>query len=142
LNPIIDCGSTTWLQWTVLEHILPRAMQYDPHGQIVASPTLSGAPTIANGGLVPGPPFRITFRISDRAVWADGSPITSADFAFTWRAIMHTRGSIWTDTYRRIVGVDDADPTVAVVTLDEPWAGWPELFGGAHGFILERAAFG
>src|SRR5439155_19300357 len=29
LNPIIDCGSTTWLQWTVLEHILPRAMQYD-----------------------------------------------------------------------------------------------------------------
>jgi ABC-type transport system substrate-binding protein len=139
LNPLLACAQPETYQ-SVLYHVLPRAMQFAPDGSLVASPLLADAPTLDNGGLTQAP-FTVRFRISDRAVWDDGSPITSEDFAFTWKAILHTRGSVMVDTYQRIVAVDTIDPKTAVLKFDEPWAGWTELFGGSKGFVLEAAAF-
>ncbi len=139
LNPLLACAQPETYQ-SVLYHVLPRAMQFAPDGSLVASPLLADAPTLDNGGLTQAP-FTVRFRINDRAVWNDGSPITSEDFAFTWKAILHTRGSVMVDTYQRIVAVDATDPKTAVLKFDEPWAGWTELFGGSKGFVLEAAAF-
>ena len=116
-------------------------MQLDARGNYVRSPLLSQAPSLENGGLQRGPPFTVTFRIREGAIWDDGSPIISEDFAFTWRAIMHTKGSILAEQYAAIRSIDTTAPKVAVVALDEPTATWPELFGGSAGFVLKRSAF-
>ena len=124
----------------MLEHVLPRAMQLDPKGNFVASPLLREAPSLENGDLTEDP-FTVRFRISDRAVWEDGSPITAADFRFTWRAIVSTPNEARPHGYELIRSVDAPDPKTAEIVLGEPYAGWPDLFGGVFGFVLKSAAF-
>jgi peptide/nickel transport system substrate-binding protein len=140
LNPITSCAGYKWTFMTVLQHVLPRAMEVSPDSLFVASPLLREAPTLENGG-VSQSPFTVTFRIRDGAVWDDGSPITSTDFAFTWRALMHTTGSIWTRRYEHVAGINSPDPATAVLKFSEPYAPWPELFGGSFGFVLKASAF-
>ena len=140
LNPIKTCAGD-WAWYTVLEHVLPRAMQLDPGGNYVPSVLLAEAPSLENGGLRRGPPFTVTFRIREEAVWDDGSPITSEDFAFTWRAILNTTNSAHELAYRAIRSIDTTDPKTVVIKFRDATARWPELFGGSRGFILKRAAF-
>jgi len=115
LNPILDCGSEPWARYTVLQHVLRRAMQLDAAGNHVASPLLTQAPSLANGGLRLGPPFTVSFHIRNDAVWDDGSPITSADFEFTWKAIVYTKRSVEASEYRAIRSIDTTDPKTAIV---------------------------
>ncbi len=47
-------------------------------------------PTLANGGIrlnEAGYPMSITYRLRPGVLWHDGAPFTSADVAFTWRAV-------------------------------------------------------
>jgi ABC-type transport system substrate-binding protein len=141
LNPILDCGSEPWARYSVFQHVLPRAMQLDAEGNYVPSPLLTQAPSLSNGGLRLGPPFTVAFHIRNQAVWDDGSPITSEDFDFTWRAIVYTDRSIGATSYRAIRSIDTTDPKTAIVEFREVTAQWPEFFGGSQGFILKRAAF-
>jgi peptide/nickel transport system substrate-binding protein len=140
LNPITACADNAWTYYTVLEHVLPRAMQLDPKGNFVLSPLLVEAPSLNTGDLSQSP-FTVTFKIRPEAVWDDGSPITSADFDFTWRAILLTPGAIRTAGYRQIEYIDATDPKVAVIGFKTPYADWQDLFGGAFGFILKESAF-
>ena len=43
--------------------------------------------------------FTVTYRIRPEARWSDGTPITSTDVRFTWRAILDTQGSLQTIGY-------------------------------------------
>jgi ABC-type transport system substrate-binding protein len=140
LNPITDCAASAWTRYTVLEHVLPRAMQVDLTGNFVASPMLVDAPSLANGELSLNP-FTVRFHISPDAVWADQTPITSEDFAFTWRAILNTTRARDTQSYAHISRIDATDPATAVIRFKDVYANWPDLFGGARGFVLEAAAF-
>jgi peptide/nickel transport system substrate-binding protein len=103
---------------------------------IAALQTLPSPLTFVDGGFRPtallaseptvesGPPQRVTYRIDPRAVWSDGTPITSADFRYTWEQgrANNIRGM------GDIASVDDADPTTVVVTWREPSAAWRERF--------------
>jgi peptide/nickel transport system substrate-binding protein len=140
LNPITSCGASNWTRFTVLEHVLPRAMQVDLAGNFVASPMLVEAPSLANGELTLNP-FTVRFHISPAAVWADKSPITSEDFAFTWRAILNTTDASDTRGYDQIASIGAIDPKTAIITFTDIYADWPDLFGGTSGFVLEEAAF-
>jgi len=140
VNPITQCGSATWTWYSVLEQVLPYAMVLDLQGNFVASPTLSEAPTLDNGGLIQDP-FTVTFRISPEAVWEDGSPITSADFDFTWKAIMNTTGVYNQAGYSEIGSIDTSDPAAAVIQFKSVYVDWPDLFGGVYQGILKAAAF-
>ena len=47
-------------------------------------------PTLQNGGIrlgEAGYPMSIAYRLRPRVLWHDGAPFTSADVAFTWRAV-------------------------------------------------------
>jgi peptide/nickel transport system substrate-binding protein len=142
LNPITSCTSSLPDTWTVANQVLPRAMEITPRGDYVASPVLSEEPSQANGGLRQSPNYSVTFRISKEAVWDDGSPITSRDFAFTWRAVMATKPQSANTTYGydHIQSVDASQPKVAVVTFRDVWPDWRDLFGGAS-YLLKAAAF-
>lgn len=135
LNPL-TCADDV-LHEQVLQHVLPVAFEVDAGGDYVTSPLLAAEPepTASDDGV------EIRYRISPEARWANGRPVTSSDFLGTWRAVMDTPGADRL-RYDRILDVDDADPAVAVVTLDGPMIDWQELFGGATGFVLEADAFG
>jgi peptide/nickel transport system substrate-binding protein len=140
INPITSCSAATWTHYTVLQHVLPRAMQLDSGGNVVASPLLVEAPTLDNGGLSQSP-FTVRFKLNTRAVWDDGSPITSNDFAFTWRAIRNTTGAYDVEPYEAIDAIDTKDPRTAVVRFAEPLGDWWTLFGGPSEYVLKKAAF-
>jgi peptide/nickel transport system substrate-binding protein len=140
LNPITGCAAATATWWTVLDHVLAHAMVLDERGNWVASPLLTQAPSLANGGLTENP-FTLTYRLNPKATWADGAPITSADFDFTWRAIMNTESSYTTVSYDQIESIDITDPGTVAIRFKDVFADWPDLFGGPFGGILEKAAF-
>ena len=141
LNPVTSCRNATWLLWSVLVHVRPALMEFDVNNNIGASPLLVEAPTVDNGGAVLNDDgtLTITYRLNPEARWSDGTPITSTDVWFTWRAIIDTEGSISTIGYELITDVDHDDPHTAVVTLSEPYAPWRELFGGLDGILPAHA---
>jgi peptide/nickel transport system substrate-binding protein len=142
LNPITSCANASWLPWTAWQYVMPRLMQVDPAGNFVASDLLAEAPSKENGG-IKEQPFTISFRLNPKAVWDDGSPITSEDVRFTWQAILKTTGSVGTAGYDQIASIDTSDPHTAVIRFKAPYADWWDLFGGANanGVVLKKAAF-
>lgn len=140
LDPIDTCANASWEDWGVTEHILPKAMTITPEGTFAATPLITEAPTLENGDLVKSP-FSVKFKIDPKAVWDDGTPITSKDFEFTWQAHIKTKGSLFTTGYDKITSVDTTDPHTAVVHYKQVYADWPDNFGGNTDFILKAAAF-
>ena len=130
LNPITSCANASWVLWSVTTHLLPRLMELDAANNYRASPTLDTEPTTQNGGLVVDDDgtFTLTYRLNPAAVWSDGTPITSTDVWFTWRARLDTAGTLDTAGYDLVTGVRTDDPQLAVVTFSEPYAPWRDLF--------------
>ena len=82
------CAGESWGLWTMQEETMPRVFDvvrrgaqwvYTPSVLMAAPPTLS----TVNGAQT------VTYRINPDAVWSDGVPITSADFAYTWDQVAH-----------------------------------------------------
>ena len=140
LNPLTQCAASSTLWWVVLEQVMPYAMVANLHGDMVASPLLTEAPTIANKGIQQHP-FRITYHIKPNADWADGTPITSKDFAFTWRAILNTPNAYTTAGYNLIQSISTSSAKTVVITFKKPYASWAQLFGGVYQGIVEAHAF-
>lgn len=141
LNPITSCANASWLVWSVTAHVLPRLMELDVDGNHQASPVIVEAPSLENG-LITEDPFTVTYQIRDDADWSDGTPMTSEDIRFTWRAILDTTGTLSTSGVDLITDIDTSDPKVAVLTFSEPYAPWADLFGGGTGSFLKADEFG
>ena len=140
LNPVTSCANASWLTWSVTAHILPRLMEVDAEGGYRASPVLAEAPSLENG-LITEEPFTVTFRLREDAVWSDGTPMTSEDIRFTWRAVMDTTGTLSTAGFDLITDVATPDAQTAVVSFEETYAPWGDLFGGGTGFFLKADEF-
>ena len=132
VNPVTSCANATWTIWSVLIHYLPRLMELDQTNTYVASSLLAEEPTVSNGGLVTADDgtFTLTYRLNPDATWSDGTPITSTDIWFTWRAGLDTTGTLSTIGLDLITDIDHSEPHTAVITFSEPYAPWPTLFGG------------
>ncbi len=101
-------------------------------------------PTRANGDISPDG-RRIVYHLRRGVRFADGKPLTSADVAFTFAAIVDPRNPVLSeDAYRRVSALSTPDPYTVVVRLRAPWnAAVRELFAQsdfAFG-ILPRHAF-
>jgi ABC-type transport system substrate-binding protein len=75
------------------------------------------------------PAMRVTYTLSDAAVWDDGTEISSADFQCTLDAIMNTPGSLSTTGYDQILSIAGEGKEV-VVEFSGKYAPWKLLFGG------------
>jgi peptide/nickel transport system substrate-binding protein len=141
INPINQCANSSWLQWLVPIHTLPRLAELDAKNNFVASPLLKEYPTPDNGGVTgSGSTFTVTYHLNPDAKWSpDGTPITSADVAFTWHAYLETTGSLSTTGYDQISSIETPDPQTAVVHFKETYNDWPDVMGGFSGVILEKA---
>jgi peptide/nickel transport system substrate-binding protein len=72
----------------------------------------------------------IVYHLRRGIRFADGVPLTSADVAFTYRAIMDPRNPVLSeDEYRRVASLTTPDPYTVLVRLRTPWnAAVRELF--------------
>ena len=111
-------------------------------------------PSRENGDISPDGKT-ITYHLRRNVRFADGKPLTSADVAFTYKAIIDPRNNVLSvDAYQRIASVKTPDPYTVVIRLKNPWnAAVSRLFAQsdfafgilpAHAFTdtkLERAAW-
>jgi peptide/nickel transport system substrate-binding protein len=78
-------------------------------------------PTRANGD-ISRDGTRITYHLRPDARFADGVPLTSADVAFTYRAIFDPRNRATSvEPYRRIASLQTPDAHTVVIWLRSPW---------------------
>jgi peptide/nickel transport system substrate-binding protein len=129
---VSSCAGSSWGVYTMQEETMPRVFDVLQRGgqwTYVPSPLLAGPPalTTVGGAQV------VTYRLNPNAVWSDRVPITSTDFRYTWDQIAHGTSIYDRTGYDRIATVDDRDPHTAVVTFQQPYAGWRQLFGGVYG---------
>ncbi|MBV8531121.1 MAG: ABC transporter substrate-binding protein [Candidatus Eremiobacteraeota bacterium] len=78
-------------------------------------------PSRNNGDISPDG-TQITYRLRRGVRFADGVPLTSADVAFTYRAIFDPRNRATSvEPYRRIVSLQTPDAHTVVIRLRRPW---------------------
>lgn len=64
----------------------------------------------------------ITYHLRRGVKFADGTPFTSADVAFTYRAIMDSRNNVLSvDAYQRIASLRTPDDHTVAISLKHPW---------------------
>lgn len=127
---INSSAGASWGNWSLGIHTLPQAFSIQPDGSYAPSPVLAGEPE-----LVTEPKQVVTYHINPAAVWDDGTPITSKDFAYLWDQIVNGEDIYDATGYTQIESIDSTDPATAVVTFSEPYAAWKDLFGGFYFLI-------
>ena len=136
-----SCGGSSWGFWMMGAPVLPRSFDVVKDGENwvpKASLVLSEEPKLDTSGAKPV----VAYKISPKAVWSTGDPITSTDFKYTWDQIKNGKDIYDTTGYADIEGVDDSKADTAVVTFSKPFAGWKQLFGGQYGILPAKILTG
>ena len=124
LNPIYNDGATGAALNALAFSYLLRPL---PDGRLVPD-VATAVPTLRNGGIAPDG-RTITYRLRHGVRWQDGAPLTSADVAFTVRAIVNPRNTIGSrNPFNRIVSVETPDPYTVRLHLRVPDAAVTGLF--------------
>ena len=120
LNAHLPAGNlpaTLWVTAPVLQ------------GALRVTPTFSYEPVLVEHADAGGDPFQVTYRIREAAQWSDGTPVSAADFVFTWETYIDPANQVTArDGYDRIVGAEIVDQRTVTFAFDEPFAPWRTLF--------------
>ena len=128
----ISAGNATSTQ-TIMGRVMPGAFNVKPDFSVAFDENLlTEEPSLSTDG---GTQVN-TYKISDDAVWSDGTPITADDFIYTWNAQRSAdpadggcEGVLSTNGYANIANVEGSDDGKTVtVTYAEPYADWQALF--------------
>jgi peptide/nickel transport system substrate-binding protein len=85
---------------------------------------ISEMPSAENGG-ISADGKSITLKLRDDIVWSDGTPITSADFIFTYEMTIDPNNTVASAyPYDLMSSVEAPDDQTVVMTFDEPFAPW------------------
>ena len=87
-NPNTASGDT-WADRLLLEPVLPSAFTVTPSDQAVYNSAL-----ITQAELQGTNPQTVVYTINPKAVWSDGTPVTAADFVYTWEQERGTVGPL------------------------------------------------
>lgn len=133
LNPFLSAGANTTLA-LVGGATWAGAVELDGVSLDPVPVLLEELPTVANGGLTLNDDGTLTvlYRIRAEAAWEDGSPVTGADFEFTY--LLLTDGSLpirtaLRDQYGLIIADSvEADEKTFTFTLRQPTIDYLSLF--------------
>ena len=111
-NPLLTTNRTSL---AVAAKLYPALLGQDPNtGAIVPTALATGWTVSADGRTY-------TFALTDQAAWSDGVPVTSADFAFTYRAVADAGvQSPYRTVTQNIMDIATPDAHTVVITLAEP----------------------
>lgn len=123
LNPRLSNATAPWFQTFLFDSLFVA----DERGNYL--PRLARElPTLRNGGISPDR-TTYTIRLRPNVKWHDGRPLTSADVAFTHRAVVSPANRITQRAgYEQVTRVETPDPLTVVFTLREPNAAFLELW--------------
>ena len=139
LDFVGSCSGSSWGYWMVAVNTLPRVFSAERVGdddvwEYQTTDLMAEEPRLETD-----PVQKITYTISDDAVWSDGKPIVGEDFVYTWDQIANTDDVYDQTGYKNIdkVEVDKDDSKVVVVTFKdgEEFAPWKSLFSGNYGVL-------
>lgn len=125
LNPLLTQESDVADLATLYEGVL---FQIDDHDRLV--PELATTiPSKANGGISPDG-LTITYHLRRGVRWQDGVPVTSADVAFSYRAVMNPANDVSPRMgYDRIASVTTPDRWTVVLRMKRPYSPIVAQFG-------------
>ncbi|MGY6633137.1 MAG: peptide ABC transporter substrate-binding protein [Alkalilacustris sp.] len=120
--------------------VLEPLARFDPEARL--TPWLAeDIPTLDNGG-VSEDLRTITWRLKEGLLWSDGTPVTSADVAFTHEYCTHPEGGCaYRDRFAGIEGIETPDDRTIVITFEDATPNPYMAFVGAGSPILQRAQF-
>jgi peptide/nickel transport system substrate-binding protein len=133
LNPLY---TQMWFVSVIYPVYMCQAWMWDENN--VPFPNLvTEIPSIENGGISADGTV-ITLKLRDDIVWSDGTPITSADFKFTYDMEMADTNAVTTRSpYDVMTSVETPDDRTVVVTFKEPYTPWLALlFSGTNGLSI------
>ncbi|MEZ5752913.1 MAG: peptide ABC transporter substrate-binding protein [Paracoccaceae bacterium] len=137
MNPYLSGGTKEQEASSIVLEPLAR---YNENGELVAW-LAESIPTVENGG-VAADLMSITWRLREGLVWSDGTPVTSADVAFTAEYCMHPEGGCaQLRNFNGVEGVDVVDERTVTVRFGAPTPVPYGPFVSANSPIIQRAQF-
>lgn len=112
----------------VSSQLYPTLLRYDEN--IEPQPYLASAWEAADDGL------SYTFHLVEDATWTDGTPITSADVAFSFTEMIPSFQAFGKINFSVVSGIETPDEHTVVFTLSYPFAPFLKLLNGIHAPIL------
>ncbi|TVL93948.1 ABC transporter family substrate-binding protein [Streptomyces sp. SAJ15] len=107
--------------------VLPALFTLDPRGR-----PRRNADYLRSAEVVRRQPRQVVvYELDPDAVWSDGRPIGTEDFAAQWKALRGTDNAYWTARnagYDRIAKIESEGKRQVKVTFAKPYADWRALF--------------
>jgi peptide/nickel transport system substrate-binding protein len=104
---------------TIAGLLFSFVLRNDAHGNYIPDLAVR-VPTLQNGDIAPDGK-RIVIHLRHGVVWADGAPLTAADWLFTYRAVMNPRNAVKTRYgWDAIATASAPDPYTIVIRLKRP----------------------
>jgi peptide/nickel transport system substrate-binding protein len=119
LDPLLAANTTEAM---IDRFMFDGLVSIDPTGTKQVPILAAVVPTLQNGGISPDG-LTITYRLRDNVRWHDGVKFTSADVAFSWRAIMSSNNNVVSRTgYELVKSVDTPNATTVVFHMKRRFA--------------------
>jgi peptide/nickel transport system substrate-binding protein len=136
------CGGSSWGYWMMNVTTLPRLYATAKEGENwVLKPTdlVDGEPKVETT-----PKQKVTIKLTNKGVWSNGDPITSADLKYSWEQIAGPDAKDVYDAtgYNKIESVETPDAQTFIMNFKEPYADWKNLFGAGYGFVPSKILAG
>ena len=113
--------------------------EIDPSGKVY--PVLAASlPTQENGDVVikDDGTMDVTWTLRNDVTWADGTPVTTDDVLFTYKAIIDPNTGSWIPGIDLVTGVDKIDDQKFVVHFSSVYPSYLTLFGGRQVVIWPK----
>jgi len=133
LNPLY---TNMWFVSVLYPVYMCQAWWYDENNDPIPN-LVSEIPSSENGGISEDG-RTITLKLRDDIVWSDGTPITSADFKFTYDMELADSNAVASRSpYDLIESLETPDERTVVATFSDPYAPWlSSLFAGSAGISI------
>ncbi len=117
LNPALENGTSS-TEWSML--VFSYLVKYDDRGQLVPD-VAEAVPTLSNGGISPDGKT-IVYHIRRGIRFADGSPLTAEDCAWSIEAINNPNNNVQSRfAYDDVAAAEAPTPTTLVLHLKRPF---------------------
>ncbi|HEY0698287.1 MAG TPA: ABC transporter family substrate-binding protein [Micromonospora sp.] len=126
-NPLSAAGDTTGQrqqQWP----FYPHPFLTNPDTSVVLNKALLESATVVSAD-----PMKVEYKIQQKAVWSDGTPITGKDFEYT-QAVQDPKKcaackAAFTEGYSLITSIETTgDGRTVTMTYSKPFSAWQALF--------------
>lgn len=133
LNPLY---TNMWFVSVTFPIYMCQAWWFDDQNEPIPN-LVTEIPSLENGGISEDG-RTITLKLRDDIKWSDGTPITSADFKFTYDMILADSNTVSSRSpYDLIETFETPDERTVTVTFGEPYAPWTaQLFSGIAGVSI------